>query len=41
MHVVKLYWHSVSDGHTRDMDRTLGPGEEKAASEGISVREQV
>lgn len=25
--VVKLYRHSASDGHTRDLDRTLGPGE--------------
>lgn len=27
--VKNLHWHSFSDGQTRDLDRILGPGEER------------
>lgn len=27
--VMKTHWHSASDGQTRDLDRSLGPGEER------------
>lgn len=39
--VIKLFWPSVSDGHTRDLDRTLGPDKKRRKLLKVSVRGQV